>query len=181
MAEITLPQKSGKRKLPLPRIDLTPMVDLGFLLITFFMYTTTMTKSKVMDINLPTTQAPPEPTSYPEESTMTVIPVSNHKIIYYSGTLKTKEQLHITSFSATHGIRDILIQKQTTARQLPATFSADAHKLHILIKPADNSTYDDVVKILDEMNILAVPCYAMLDVSAEEKELIAEVKNNYGK
>ena len=181
MAEITLPQKTGKRKLQVPRIDLTPMVDLGFLLITFFMYTTTMTKLKVMDINLPTTETPPNPTPFIEESTITLIAVDAHKIVYYEGALAGPEQLHTTGFRATNGLRDILMKKQDAAKHLTDAFSKEAHKLHVLIKPADNCTYDDVVKILDEMNILAVPYYAMVDVSPTEKEFMQKMKDNYGK
>ncbi len=58
MAEIQVSGKHG-RKAATPRIDFTPMVDLGFLLITFFMMTTTMSAPKAMDISMPYKPAPP--------------------------------------------------------------------------------------------------------------------------
>jgi biopolymer transport protein ExbD len=53
MAEMNLPEKGGRRRVQPPRIDLTPMVDLGFLLITFFMFTTTLAQNKTLELNMP--------------------------------------------------------------------------------------------------------------------------------
>src|ERR1043165_6457335 len=90
MADINLPQKQGKRRKPAPpRIDLTPMVDLGFLLVTFFVFTTTMTKQKVMDINMPYKPATPESyVALPDTSALSIIPASRHRILYYEGFFK---------------------------------------------------------------------------------------------
>src|SRR5579883_696437 len=84
MADVLAKGNKGPRRNI--RIDLTPMVDLGFLLICFFMYTATLAKSKVMEINSPIPDYT-HPTPWPEEATITLISVSAHKIIYYPGTL----------------------------------------------------------------------------------------------
>ena len=186
MAElITSPAKGarkGRKKLS-TRVDLTPMVDLGFLLITFFMYTTTLAQPKAMEINMPDkTDHAPNKMAYVEESTITVIPTHSHKVICYNGTLKNGQSLFSTGFEATHGLRDILINKAKEAAALPAKFSLQAHQLHVIIKPDSDCTYDDVVQIFDEMNILNVPYYAMTDITPEEKAWMENFKAGaYGK
>jgi biopolymer transport protein ExbD len=171
MSEINVPNKTGKRKVQAPRIDLTPMVDLGFLLITFFMFTTTMVKPKAMEINMPNTVPTNEVTVFTEESTISLILVNGHKVVYYSGTLEAEEQLKGCPID---NVRDVLIKKKKDAGDLPNTFSAEAHKLHVLIKPNDDSKFDDLVKLLDEMTIVNVPYYAIVDVTLQEKEWIGK-------
>ncbi len=85
MAEMNMPQKGGRRKVQAPRIDLTPMVDLGFLLITFFMFTTTLAQQKTMPLQLPSNERTNTPTVVPAESTLTLIAVKGHGILYYEG------------------------------------------------------------------------------------------------
>lgn len=175
--------RKGRKKLS-TRVDLTPMVDLGFLLITFFMYTTTLAQPKAMEINMPyknKDKAVPV-TCYVAESTITVIPTHGHKVIYYNGTLKDGKSLAVTGFQATHGLRDVLINKEKEAAALPASFSLQAHQLHVIIKPDSDCTYDDVVQIFDEMNINNVPYYAMTDITPEEKAWVENFKAGaYGK
>src|SRR3978361_636825 len=91
------------------RIDLTPMVDLGFLLITFFIYTTTMAKPRTMEIRMPDTRPTDEPTAFSAESTITVIPVKDHRVIYYCGQLTKPEQLLKSDCAK---IRGILLSKK---------------------------------------------------------------------
>ena len=163
-----MPQKTGRRKLQTPRIDLTPMVDLGFLLITFFMITTTMAKPRVMDINMPY-KTSENKTVFVEEATITLIPIGGHRIAYYNGILKIKDQL---MYKPMGSIRELLLNKKKVVAALPATFSADAHKLHVLIRPSDKCRYEDLVAVMDEMLIVDVPYYAIMDVTAEENEWI---------
>ena len=170
MAEINLP-KRGNRKLQAPRIDLTPMVDLGFLLISFFMFTTTLAKPNTMEINMPSNEHNDRPPEIPSESTITLIPVSGHSIIYYEGMLNGIEQMKKCPITQ---IRDILLSKKQEAAALPSTFSAAAHKVYVLIKPGDNCTYGDVVQLLDEMNILDISFYTIMDLVPEEKDMVAE-------
>ena len=170
MAEINAPAKTGKRKTQAPRIDLTPMVDLGFLLITFFMFTTTLANPKALQITMPDSVDHPEtPTPYIAEATITLIPVSGHKVVYYNGALESKDQLKTESMT---GIRSVLLDKKNAVAALPATFSKEAHKLHVLIKPDVSSSYADLVSILDEMTIEDVPYYAIVDITTEEKAML---------
>ncbi len=171
MAEMNMPQKAGKRKRHSLRIDFTPMVDLGFLLITFFMYTTTMANPKVIDITMPDNAPTSNPTAYPEESTMTLIPVRGHQLVYYNGALKMRAQMKLIPIKDARGI---LLAKKKQVAELPLSFSAEAHKLHVLIKPNDDCKYQDVVELLDEMVIVGVPYSTIVDLSPIEKEWLGK-------
>jgi biopolymer transport protein ExbD len=144
------------------------MVDLGFLLITFFMITTTMAKPKVMDINMPDNQGPP--TTWIDTCTITLIPVKDHKVVYYNGSLSSDEQLRATTIGR---IRGILLGKKRDVAQLPASYSTEAHKLHVLMKPNDDCKYEDIVHLLDELNI-ADAIYTIVDLSDEEKTRVSK-------
>lgn len=79
-------KKGGKKGKKLStRVDLTPMVDLAFLLITFFMLTTTMNKPQAMQINMPVERNPddPPPPEVPAAKVLTLILGSNNVIWYY--------------------------------------------------------------------------------------------------
>ncbi len=170
MAEMILPQKSGKRKIHSLRVDLTPMVDLGFLLITFFMLTTTMAQPKAMQVNVPdNSDAVVDGTAFPEESTVTLIPAGRHQCYYYTGLLNSPADMHVAD---NNKIRSILQAQQLHAAALPATFSKNAHQLHVLIKPDNSSKYEDVVQMMDEMNILNVPYYTLATLTADEAVLV---------
>lgn len=172
MAEMNIPAKGGRRLQP-PRIDLTPMVDLGFLLITFFMFTTALAQQKTMEINMPYKGDVPTPTAFPEESTLTLICHDGHKLYYYSGKLTDDEKIQVSLVKNVNGI--VAESKKRTAA-LPANYAANAHKLHVLIKPTDKSTYADMVALMDAMTIADVKDYAMVDISEEELAAIKHVK-----
>lgn len=187
MAEMDTSSSGGHKKGPgvkkgkklSTRIDLTPMVDLGFLLITFFMYTTTMSKPKTMEINMPykDEQMKQEDQSKVKESTaMTILLSKNHRIYYYEGIgsdPNVPPNLQVTGFKAKDGIRDAIIAKKEKVAQLQRSGALTAKdQATILIKPDVNSTYDDLVDILDEMNINDVRVYAIVDITAQDQEFI---------
>jgi len=169
MAELQITNKDGRRKRHSAKVDLTPMVDLGFILITFFIYTTTLTQEKGLEINRPVDG---EGTSYIDTSTITIIPASDHRFVYYHGTLDSKDKLITTDLKS---IRTVIMQKESDLRNLPASYSKQARKLHVIIKPADNSSYGDMVNIMDEMLINKVPHYALTNITDEESAIVAEV------
>lgn len=159
-------QNAGRRKLR-PTVDFTPMVDLGFLLITFFMFTTTMADPRRIEINMPYKPAPNEVTAFPDTSTITLVLHKNHRILYYCGAFR--EEFITSDFQ---DIRSVIIQKKKEASMLPATFSADAHNLHIIIKPHESATYQDLISIVDEMLINDITLYAIVDLTDYENSVI---------
>lgn len=187
MAEMDVSSGGGHKKGPgvkkgkklSTRVDLTPMVDLGFLLITFFMYTTTMSKPKTMEINMPYKDEKLEEKDQSKvkaSTAMTILLSKDHRIYYYEGLgddASKPPELKVTSFVAEKGIREAIIDKKKRIEELRQSGQLSGKdQLTILIKPDDNSTYDDLVNILDEMNINDVRIYAIVDISSVDKEFI---------
>src|SRR6478735_9212330 len=127
MAEINAPatgsNKPGVRrsKKLSTRVDLTPMVDLGFLLITFFIFTTTMSSPKVMKLVMPKDAINDSETLVANSTALTVIPISDNKIFYYHGAfaLALKENAYgITNYSMNDGLGQIIRRKQAALDQM---------------------------------------------------------------
>jgi len=151
------------------RVDLTPMVDLGFLLITFFIFTYNMSKPKTMKLIMP---ADGSGTVIGESSALTVIPSGNDKIFYYHGTLVNALKLGlfgVTNYSF-KGLGDIIRAKQHAMDKLKPGMRKD---LMLIIKPAEETKYENVINILDEVLINNIPHYAIVDVSSDEKVAMA--------
>jgi len=176
------------------RVDFTPMVDLGFLLITFFMLTTTMSKPKTMEINMPVKDKTADSTKIKESTAMTIILSENNRIYYYFGI--TDPQIEVTNFKPT-GIRKILLEKNdpqlVKINYLKKRFNdkeideeefkkeliaikSDKEALMVLIKADDKAKYRNLVDILDEMNITNIGKYAIVDLAPQELELIETMK-----
>ena len=139
---------------------MTPMVDLAFLLLTFFVMTTTLNKPQTMEITMPE-ENDEKPPQVNERHVLTLVMGKDDKIFWYIGI--TDPEVKVTNFSNT-GIRKLLLEKK---RDIP--------KLIILIKSLDESKYKNMVDILDEMNITSIQRYAIVDVTPVDKELIKDV------
>jgi len=165
-------QKGGLRrgKKLSTKVDLTPMVDLGFLLITFFVFTSAISKPKAMDLIMPAGDK--HDTDYGESATLTIIPIANNKVFYYHGDLTralTKELYGTTTFSISNGIGDVIRQKQITLPKNPKFTKDD---LMLIIKPAADASYQNVVNALDEVLINNLHHYAFVDLEKIEKETL---------
>jgi len=161
------------------RIDLTPMVDLGFLLITFFMFTTTLAKPKTMEINMPykdPNMKIEDQNKIKNSVALTVLLSKNHRVYYYEGIGDDPNKapdMKITGFNSKNGIRDEIIAKKKSVDELKrAGGLGPKDEMTVLIKPDTTSTYSDLVNILDEMNINDVKVYAIIDISDIEQGFI---------
>jgi biopolymer transport protein ExbD len=163
MAEITSSdnrkQKSGfaRSKKLTTRIDMTPMVDLGFLLITFFIFTSTMSQPTSMSLIMPKESGKPTPIK--ESGALTLLPMGNGKVFYYEGTME-KSNLKATSIK---GIREVLINKKKRTPEMD---------LFVVIKPSKVTDYSTIIDILDEVKITNVKRYAIADITAHEEAWI---------
>ena len=176
MAEITSAaagsKPAGRRGKKLStRVDLTPMVDLGFLLITFFVFTTAMSKPSAMKLNMPADGG--DPTPLKNSRSLTIIPLKDNRAFYYHGMLQEPLQTGsygIVGYSFADGIGQVIRDKKK-AMELREPMSAS--ELMVIIKPMNNSNYRNVVDILDEMSINDVTKYALTDLSVEELKMLA--------
>jgi biopolymer transport protein ExbD len=213
MAEVQQQEGSDKGKHKKVRakkssthIDMTPMVDLAFLLLTFFIFTTTFSKPKTMDITMPVKDKieDKDRTKVPASQTLSVLLTENDKIVWYMGidSAGVPPVTNIADFSlnGAKSIHKILLEKnklvydkvklvedsvakklipddQTTINSHKAAVKAAEKKgLIVLIKPDEKSRYKNLVDILDEMLITNVGRYAIVDLSDSEKELIKNTK-----
>jgi biopolymer transport protein ExbD len=180
------------------RVDMTPMVDLGFLLITFFVFTATMSSPTTLDLNMPKDiKKQEDQTEVKESSVLTIMLGKADQVYYYEGKLvvdATGNNFKQTTFK---GIRDIIVNKKkevmdryyqrpdpaceakAKAEGKPVSNCADKDFV-VIIKPSDDATYRNTVDILDEMTINQVRTYAMVKIADVEYELIKKTEESNG-
>ena len=168
MAEIqqqaARPGKGGKRraKKMSTRIDMTPMVDLAFLLLTFFMLTTTFARPYTMELQMPVKTPVDAPVAM--SKAMSILLGKNHQVHYFFGLNDPNDKTVATPKLMTvdfAGVRQAILAKQ---RQQPG--------LVVLIKPTADSKYQDMVGILDEMNITNQRKYALVKITQNDLTLL---------
>jgi biopolymer transport protein ExbD len=173
-------------------IDMTPMVDLAFLLLTFFMLTTTFGKPKTMEINMPVKPPPGQEILNEVNNAITILLSGDNKIYWYYGELKPETKLTITDFSAT-GVRKLFLDYNKQAVDEIKTLKENALKtkmnedtlksrivdikgkkyaLMVLVKTDDKAKYKNVIDIIDELNICLIGKYALVDLDTREYDLI---------
>ena len=171
MAEVQVKDNGGKggkvrSKKQVPHVDLTPMVDLAFLLITFFMLVTTFNKPNVMDLGLPAKPKPtdpiPERTEIDLSNSISLIIGKDNRIFYHqlSPSELTTATLQETTFDR-NGITKVIEQAKSRAK--------DQSKFTVIIKPTDDAKYKNFVDILDEMAITKNEIYGVTDIKKAEQ------------
>lgn len=170
MAEMDTSSGGGHKKGPgvkkgkklSTRVDLTPMVDLGFLLITFFIFTTTMSQPTAMKLFLPKDADNPEDQNKAKESgVITLLLGKDNNVFYYEGQLAPDgSNFKSSTFKE---IRTVLLDKKARTNE---------KDLVVVLKPSSESTYKNVVDILDEMTINVLKRYALVDISDVEEQLV---------
>ncbi|MFN5629632.1 MAG: ExbD/TolR family protein [Bacteroidota bacterium] len=189
-----------KAKKSSTKIDMTPMVDLAFLLLTFFMLTTTFSKPQAMEINMPVKDKVEDPPKIPGNQTLTLLLSDKNRIYYYMGAddPNLPPTVEYTTF-ANNGIRKLLIDKNKEINKTYDKVEAlkkefldgkidekkykveknkvvgDKKALIVLIKADEQSNYKNLVDILDEMSICNIGRYAIVDITASETEMIKNV------
>jgi biopolymer transport protein ExbD len=178
------------------RIDMTPMVDLGFLLITFFIFTTTMSSPTALKLNVPKdTDKEEEQNKAKESGALTIMLGKGNNVYYYAGQLKVDASGNNFKAANIKEIRQIILDKKADVisryrrdqacidkkmadwRQKGiqgkyAEESCEQEDLVVVIKPTEEASYKNTVDILDEMSICRVLKYAMVKISPAENDLI---------
>jgi len=173
-------------------LDMTPMVDLGFLLITFFIFTTTMSSPTTMELYMPKdTDKDDDQNKAKESGALTVMLSKDNHVYYYEGQLKEDASNFISTNFA--GIRKVIIDKKKAVieshqhdagcEKIWAKNGGDKKScldkdLVVVIKPGELATYKNTVDILDEMTITNIKRYAMVDLFDAEKTLINKTEGN---
>ncbi len=162
------------------RVDMTPMVDLGFLLITFFIFTTTMSKPASMEVKKPSSEKIEDPPKVPESRTMTIMMGKDNKVYWYMGIndpdRKKIPQVNITDYSE-YGLRKSLREKDEAARN-ETGYKDKTNKDYaskgviVIIKPLDNSTYKNIVDVLDEMKVTDITAFAWTEAAPVDLTLL---------
>ncbi|MDX1913522.1 MAG: biopolymer transporter ExbD [Saprospiraceae bacterium] len=177
------------------RIDFTPMVDLGFLLITFFMLTTTLAKPNILALVMPDKDVDKEDIEPVKESKVLTLLLSSKttpdgavsdKVYWYEGI--TDAKLDSTDFSA-EGLRKVILdkmdrvkaqfgtetfkrkKKDKEGKEIEEEFT-DGSYINVIIKPMASARYKNLVDALDEMAICKVRYYVILDVSKLEEDFV---------
>lgn len=161
-------KKTKRRFHPSLRIDMTPMVDLGFLLITFFVFTTTMSNPTVMKLFMPVDKGPLSPLG--KSKVLTVLLGQNNKVYAYEGKFEDAikgNTIITTTYNEGDGIGNLIRKKQKQLQQIDRKDGRNG--LVFLIKPTSKASYKNVIDALDETMINDVKKYMVLDASAEEK------------
>jgi len=151
------------------RVDLTPMVDLGFLLITFFVFTSAMSKPKVIDLVNPIDSI--QSTDICESCVLTMILDKDNTIDYYEGMPENNPAVKQTSFTV-EGLRRVLLQKRAAVKNVKGT----ADDMVVIIKPMDGSLYKNFVDMLDETAINGIKHYFIDEVNDADKKLLQQNK-----
>ena len=152
------------------RVDLTAMVDLAFLLITFFMLTTTLAKPQAMDLAMPDKEKDDQQElTVADNRTMTILLGDNNRLEWYMGLVdKPLTPPQVDNYGR-NGIRKALIEN---AKKVIATTGDPSKGLIVLIKPSDQSNYRNFVDILDEMKVSNIERYAIVEISDPDIALL---------
>ncbi len=188
-------------------IDMTPMVDLAFLLLTFFVLTSTFSKPTTMEITMPVDEGEKKKVFH----ALTILLMEDDEIYYYYGELKEdgSTQVNKTNFDPDKGIRKILIEKNRNAideirklkKDLIAKYAKSVSQdslnrlvnkevlsvhrrpddqdptLTVIIKADPKCKYGNVVEMIDEMSVAEIGKYALVDISPAEKEIVETIKS----
>jgi biopolymer transport protein ExbD len=201
-------KKKGKRrpKKHSTHIDMTPMVDLFCLLLTFFMLTSAFSKPKVMEIGLPPKEQDPNviPPRIPDERVVNIILDENDKVYWYNGMIDPKKPiptLSETNFSA-DGLRKVFLNRNKAfflkvddfnkqvlsgAIDIPRdSIKSEIRKMKrednsgpvVLIKATEKAKYGSVVNVIDELSITSISRYSIIELSKPEMKLLDDFKKN---
>lgn len=169
MAEVIAQEKqTGKQKKKLIKIDMTPMVDLNFLLLMFFMFTTNFTKPNVMDLGLPAKGTPTTDPVMHQKNQITFILGKDNRIFYHQSNkddLNTNN-LKETNFSGVN-VSKIISEAYKKAPN-PENFT-------VIIKPTDEANYKNFVDMLDNLAIAQKERYGVTDIKPWETKVYKEL------
>jgi biopolymer transport protein ExbD len=159
------------------RLDMTPMVDVAFLLLTFFMLTTTFSKPKTMEINLPAEKNDQTQVEVAESNVLTVRVMEGDKT-YWNIGFKPPEPIELydtddgTKFAISDKFRKMLRGNRERIRQ-----EVGEDVMVLVLKLDKNARYRNLVDIIDELNIANPPIkrFSITDFTDADREEITQM------
>lgn len=170
MAELEISNRNKISKHRSTSVDLTPMVDLGFLLITFFIFTTTMSEPTAMKLNMPDDNNVIDSTIVPNSLVLTILPDADDKAMVFEGKLKDGPVINKADLNNPSSLRNFIIQKQ----QKILSEKKQVKDMVVIIKPGIKSTYKNLIDVLDEMQITGVKKYAVVKRSPADEQVVTK-------
>lgn len=175
------------------RVDFTPMVDMMMLLLTFFMFCTTLSKPQIMDLAMPAPVGDdvPNPPNVGSQA-ITLILADANAVYYYEGVADYEDYASVKKINYEQ-LRDVLVAKNKqivmkindlTKKRNAKEISEEAYQLAIadvkkdkkgavaVIKPMAESNFQNLIDVLDEMAICSVGRYAVLDMTDGDDFLV---------
>ena len=174
------------------RVDMTPMVDLGFLLLTFFVLTTQFSKPKEMEINMPVKPKDTSNIMKVDTTSLTLLLTEKQeKVFYYYGKFKNDPSIIQTTDYSKEGIRKVFresnknVREQvkqlkekysnhqladTTYKRMLMEIKGGKEARFIIVKADEKAKYKNVIDVIDELNVADVGKYALIDISPAEKQ-----------
>jgi len=159
-------EKSKRLNKKSTRVDLTPMVDLGFLLLTFFVFTTSIAEAKAMELVMPYDKVKPDD-KVCESCVLTVLLDKNNRIKYYEGAVESNPPVKETGF-APGEIRTVLMQKKESVMKARGS----SEQFILIIKPAAASNFKNFVDITDEVTICQIKRYYIDEINDADKRML---------
>lgn len=153
------------------RIDMTPMVDLGFLLITFFVITARMSAPTVTHLAMPK-DGPNRSVELGASQALTILAGGDNKLYYFAGSAEDairEQRIHTITY-AEASVGGVIRAQQELLDQRPVN-GAGREGLMLLIKAAPQASYKNLMDLLDEALINGVKKYAVLKMSDDERAL----------
>jgi biopolymer transport protein ExbD len=182
MAELNTGDGGGKKggkvrsKKSNPGVDLTAMVDLAFLLITFFMLTTSLSKKQAIDLPMPAKdkQNPNDFQKIDESKLMTILIGKDNKLMWYRGKFETPVESPTETTFGKNGIRVALLKQVAIGKEISKRNGDPDQGLIVNIKASDKASYRNLVDILDEMAITKPQLSAIGDITPAEIDLLKQ-------
>ncbi|MFN8428931.1 MAG: biopolymer transporter ExbD [Spirosomataceae bacterium] len=160
MAEVTPQTKNATGRHRSERPDMTPLVDLGFLLITFFIFTTTFTQPNMMKLNMPNNETG-QRSKIKKSNSLTFILGKQNQIFWHQEDIADVKATNLKETNLTiNGFRSVILKKRNVAPN-PENFT-------VIIKPTDDSPFKNLVDALDEMEITNITHFAIADLQPKE-------------
>jgi biopolymer transport protein ExbD len=182
---------------------MTPMVDLAFLLLTFFILTSTFAKSKATDLSFPAKPKDDQPISKDKANGITILLGENNKVYWYPGALTPDKVLTKADYSSSKdGLRAVFSIGNKKVYDKMQNLKADAKKwtykddavfdsiykykskeikggedaLVVIVKADDKASYKNVIDVVDELNISEIGKFVIVDMTPEEKAKLDALK-----